>query len=127
MRRHGHVIAAGSPRFVVSGATATIAGVATGEPTWRQVFDVVEDLTASQLDRVMRTELFAQALSLAVVSTARTRRGFDSVTGRCLRFWNMPSRADVQDLADLLLSVERRLRELDGAVRDRTGSPSPPP
>ncbi|MEQ8716345.1 MAG: hypothetical protein RIE08_01920 [Acidimicrobiales bacterium] len=94
-----------------------------GEPTWRQVFDVVEDLTASQLDRVMRTELFAQALSLAVASTARTRRGFESVTGRCLRFWNLPSRADVQDLADLVLSVERRLRDLDGAVRDRAESP----
>lgn len=95
-------------------------------PTWRQAFDAVEELTATQLDRVMRTELFAHALSLTVTSTTSVRRRFDAVTQRWLRCLNIPSRADVHHIQELLLALDRRTRDIDRRLSSPTRAEETP-
>jgi hypothetical protein len=103
----------------------------TGEtPTWRHAFDALEDLTASQFDRVMRTEAFARALSVTVSTAGLARRRLEEVSARWLRVWNIPSRSDIHDLQDLLLALDRRTRDLDRRLESeaawRSASDDPP-
>lgn len=95
---------------------------------WRRTFDTAEHLTATQLDRLMRTELFAHALAATVNSTTFVRRRFDAATARWLRLFNVASRADVHHLQEILLTLERRTRDIDrrleAAVDDPAGQAS---
>lgn len=94
--------------------------------TWRHAFDLWEDLTASQLDRLMRTEVFARALSLTVTSAGTARRLAEDAVSGWLHLWGLPSRRDVHELHDLLMSLDRRVRDLDRLLGRTTAGATDP-
>jgi hypothetical protein len=81
-------------------------------PLWRRAFDMAEHVASNRLENVMRTEVFAALLTETTMGSIAARRRVEAVLRRWLHLWNLPANSDVRHLHDLVITLDRRVRDL---------------
>jgi hypothetical protein len=92
--------------------------MATALPLWRRVFDSSEEFVRVRLDPVLRTEQFADVLTLVTQLQIEFRRRGERLSRRLLHSVNVPAASDIRRLQEQLGGIERRLRDLSKMVND---------
>jgi hypothetical protein len=92
--------------------------MATAVPLWRRAFDRSEEFVRVRLDPLVRTEEFADILTLVTQLQVEMRRRTERASRRILHVWNLPTASDIGRLQEQLGAVERRLRDLSKMVND---------
>jgi hypothetical protein len=85
---------------------------------WRRLFDRSEEFVRHRLDPLVRTEQFADILTVVTQLQVEMRRRTERVSRRILHVWNLPAASDMWRLQEQLGAVERRLRDLSKVVND---------
>ncbi len=82
------------------------------------MFDATEQFVRVRLDPLMRTEQFADGLTLVTQLQVEARRRTERLSRRVLHFWNLPTASDIRRLQEQLGGTERRLRDPSKIVSD---------
>jgi hypothetical protein len=94
---------------------------------WRKVFDASEEFVRVRLDPLVRTEGFADVLTLITQLQVEARRRTERLSRRLLHSANMPTASDVRRLQEQLGGIERRIRDLSKVVNDLGAEADVPP
>jgi hypothetical protein len=92
--------------------------MAAAVPLWRKVFDVSEEFVRVRVDPLVRTEGFADVLTLVAQLQVEARRRTERLSRRLLHSVNLPTASDTRRLQEQLGAIERRLRDLSKVVND---------
>jgi hypothetical protein len=92
--------------------------MANGTPLWRRVFDAAEGFVRERVDPLVRTEQFADVLTLVTQLQVEARRRAERASRRVLHTVNLPAASDLLRLQEQLGGIERRLRDLSKLVND---------
>jgi hypothetical protein len=92
--------------------------MATAVPRWRRVFDSSEEFVRVRLDPFVRSEQFADVLTLVAQLQVETRRRTERLSRRLLHRLNLPTASDIRRLQEQLGGVERRIRDLSKVIDD---------
>ena len=87
-------------------------------PVWRQVFDAVDNEVGPRLEKLVRTEQFADAMALLSRMNRRAMKAASDINRQVLAFWNVPSASDVADLKKRLADVDRQLHKVNKALKE---------
>src|ERR1700733_15541084 len=96
-------------------------------PLWRSAFDALERPIAGASESWLSSNTFMDGFAIAFRLQRRAGRELRRGLGVWLEAVNMPSRADVDRLANQLAGVERQVRELRTELEARAESESPAP
>jgi hypothetical protein len=94
---------------------------------WRQAYDAVDSRVAPQLESLVQTKQFAQVLSLGLRAQNEAWR---AVERRSRQFWhlvNLPAGSDVTRLREQVVSLDRRVRELNRQLEEARRAQSSEP
>ena len=83
------------------------------QPLWRRLFDAWDKEVGPRLEQLVRTEEFADRMAAVSRFNQRAQSAGEAWTQQMLRFWNLPSAADVEALRKHLGTIERQLRSIN--------------
>ncbi len=81
-------------------------------PKWRSVVDAVDQVVTPTANRVVRTDLFADAVAAATRLEVQVRRRMQRQTGALWSALTLPSATEQRRLHAQVASLEARVRDL---------------
>lgn len=84
----------------------------SGTPRWRSVVDAVDQVVTPNANRLVRTDLFADAVAAATRLEVQVRRRMQRQTGALWSALNLPSATEQRRLHAQVASLEARVRDL---------------
>jgi predicted nucleic acid-binding Zn-ribbon protein len=87
-------------------------------PLWRQVVDAVDRRITPPAEQAVQTQLFADAVAIAVQAQRRIQREAERHSRRVLHLVNIPTATDVRRVADQLAALRRQIRMLEHQLED---------
>jgi hypothetical protein len=100
--------------------------MAASKPLWRQTFDAVERRVAKPAEKTTRTDVFNDAVSVALKSKRTVQRAIERRTRRVLHMVNMPAATDVKRLSEQVAALHREVRSLQRELDKAEGRPARP-
>ena len=91
-------------------------------PWWRPLIGAIDGVVTPPANRIVRTNVFADAVAAATRIEVRFRRQFVRQSTWMLHQYNMPAAEDIRKLRAQLASAEARLRDLSERLEDRDAS-----
>jgi hypothetical protein len=88
---------------------------------WRPLVDAIDGVVTPPANRIVRTNLFADAVAAATRIEVRFRRQVVRQSTWMLHQYNMPAAEDIRKLRAQLASAEARLRDLSERLEDHDG------
>ncbi len=95
-------------------------GRSTG-PMWRQTFDAVERPVARASEAWVQSDVFMNTLAVTWKVQRRLTRQVQGGVAWWFGLWDLPTGADVRQVAKQVASLERQVRELAREL-ERTGA-----
>jgi polyhydroxyalkanoate synthesis regulator phasin len=87
--------------------------VPADRPLWRRAFDAVDGRVGRSVEDVVRSDVFADAVSTALRLQRRAHREAERQTRRVLHTFNVPAATDVKRLSQQLAALQREVRALE--------------
>ena len=88
------------------------------KPMWRRLFDSFDAEIAPQLESLVRTSQFADAMALMNRVNQQAMKAVAEANRQFLEFWNVPSRTELADLKQQLAAVDRQLHTMSKALKE---------
>ena len=93
-------------------------------PLWRQAFDAVEGRIGPPAERAVQTDLFADAVALALRGRRRVQREVERQSRRALHLVNIPTATDIKRVSEQLAALQRQTRALEHRL-EQAAAPQP--
>lgn len=90
----------------------------SSRPHWRSVVDAVDAVVTPSANKLVRTDLFADAVAAATRLEVQIRRRMQRQTGAMWSALNLPSATDQRRLHAQVASLEARIRDLTERLED---------
>ena len=94
-------------------------------PWWRPLVDAIDGAVTPPANRIVRTNLFADAVAAATRIEIRFRRQVVRQSTWMLHQYNMPAAEDIRKLRAQLAAAEARLRDVSERLEDHGGAKKP--
>jgi polyhydroxyalkanoate synthesis regulator phasin len=96
--------------------------MADSRPLWRQGYDAVESSVGPQLEQLVASEQFSQALGVL----SQLRREFEQRASRTTRHllhrFNLPAGSDMTRLLNEIGELKKQVRKLSEQLEERDGA-----
>jgi hypothetical protein len=90
-----------------------------GKPWWRPLVDGIDQRVTPQANRLVRTNLFADSISMMTRLEVRLRRRLERQSTWLLHQYNLPAAEDIRKVRGQLAAVEARLRDMSERLEDQ--------
>ena len=90
-----------------------------GRAWWRPLVDGVERAVTPPANQLVRSSLFADAVSIATRLEIRLRRRAERQSTWLLHQWNLPTAGDIRRMRAQLAAMEARLRDISERLEDQ--------
>ncbi len=90
-------------------------------PLWRRAFDTAERVVGAPLEAAVRTDVFADVVTLAFAVRRRAGREVERQSRRALHRVNLPAASDLRRISQQLAVLERQMRSLSHELEDMRG------
>lgn len=84
----------------------------SSSPRWRSVVDAVDQVVTPNANKLVRTDVFADAVAAATRLEVQVRRRMQRQTGALWSALNLPSATEQRRLHAQVASLEARVRDL---------------
>ena len=91
----------------------------TDKARWRRSVDALDGVIGPPLERLTRTEYFAEGVGLITRLRTEVTRRSERTTRRALHLWNLPAASDILRVLDRIAALERQVRDLSNQLADR--------
>jgi hypothetical protein len=98
-----------------------------GRPWWRPLVDGADKMVTPPANRVVRTNLFADAVATMTRLEVRIRRQLERQSTWLLHQYNLPSATDIRRVRRQLSAIEARLRDVSERLEDQQDATTAPP
>lgn len=102
----------------IAGGREQPESTAADVPLWRRAFDMAEHVASTRVENIMRTEVFAALLTETTMANIAAKRRVEAVLRRWLHLWNLPANSDLRHLHDLVVTLDRRVRDLSRQLEE---------
>jgi hypothetical protein len=90
-----------------------------GRPWWRPLVDEIDRRVTPPANQIVRTNVFADAVSILTRLEVRLRRRVERQSTWLLHQYNLPAAADIRKMRAQLAAVEARLRDVSERLEDQ--------
>jgi hypothetical protein len=90
-----------------------------GRPWWRPVVDGIDRRITPPANRLVRTNVFADAVAVVTRVEVRLRRRLERQSTWLLHQYNLPAAGDIRKMRAQLAAVEARLRDMSERMEDQ--------
>jgi hypothetical protein len=90
-----------------------------GRPWWRPLVDEIDRRVTPPVNQVVRTNMFADTVSMLTRLEVRLRRRIERQSTWLLHQYNLPAAADMRRVRAQLAAVEARLRDVSERLEDQ--------
>jgi len=91
----------------------------SGTPWWRPLVDGIDSRITPPANKLVRTNLFADAVAIATRLEVRLRRRMERQSAWLLHQYNLPAATDIRKVRAQLAAVEARLRDVGERLEDQ--------
>jgi hypothetical protein len=89
------------------------------QPAWRRAFDTIERPAARNLEALIQTQQFAEALALAVAVRGHVASRLERMSRRALHRLNLPAASDIKRLLTEIHELDRRWAQDVAVILER--------
>ena len=90
-----------------------------GKPWWRPLVDEIDRHVTPPANRIVRTNLFADGVSILTRLEVRLRRRIERQSTWLLHQYNLPAAEDIRKVRAQLAAMEARLRDVSERLEDQ--------
>jgi hypothetical protein len=106
-----------------NGSTTMTNSKKPGTPWWRPLVDEIDRRVTPPVNRLVRTNLFADSVAMMTRLEVRLRRRIERQSTWLLHQYNLPAAADIRKVRAQLAAVEARLRDVSERLEDQQREP----
>lgn len=97
-----------------------VAPAEESSPLPYEIYDLWVNTYAKMFTEAMNTPLFAATVGQYLDSVLELKKGLDHATGKTMKALGLPTRSDLDEIYQRLVSLERKLHELAKQIRELT-------